>query len=82
MTGKELIMYILQNNLENEPVIQDGKFVGFITMAEAAAQLGVGDQTVLAWVLLGRIPCVTVCGRSFIPANFKQNFNMEGSENV
>lgn len=27
MTGKELILYILQNNLENEVVIKDGIFI-------------------------------------------------------
>lgn len=30
MTGKDLILYILQNNLENEVVIKDGVFVWFM----------------------------------------------------
>ena len=27
MTGKELILYILENDLENEDVIKDGVFI-------------------------------------------------------
>ena len=35
MTGRELILYILSNGLENEPVFKDGKFIGFMTEEEA-----------------------------------------------
>ena len=34
MTGRELILYILQNGLENEEVFKDGIFVGFIPEEE------------------------------------------------
>jgi predicted transcriptional regulator len=82
MTGKELIIYILQNNLENEPVIRDEKFVGFMSINDVAVKMGVGNDTVIAWILLDRIPCVKVGGRSYIPANFEQYLNEEGSKNV
>ena len=49
MTGRDLIMYILSNNLENEPVFKDGKFVGFMTVMEAAVKFGVGPSTVRVW---------------------------------
>ena len=49
MTGKELILYILQNNLENTIVLQDGFFVGFMTEEEAAVKFNVGIETVRAW---------------------------------
>lgn len=49
MTGKELILYILQNNLENVTVLEDGFFVGFMTAEEAAVKFGVGVATVWAW---------------------------------
>jgi hypothetical protein len=42
MTGRDLIVYILQNNLENEPVFKDGKFIGFMTEGEAAEKFDVG----------------------------------------
>ena len=49
MTGKELILYILQNNLENTIVLQDGFFVGFMTEEEAAVKFGVGIGTIRGW---------------------------------
>lgn len=49
MTGKELILYILQNNLEDVIVLQDGFFVGFMTEEEAAVKFGVGVANIRAW---------------------------------
>ena len=49
MTGKELILYILQNNLENTVVLEDGFFVGFMNEEEAAVKFGVGIATIRAW---------------------------------
>jgi hypothetical protein len=49
MTGKELIMYILQNDLENEIIVKDGIFIGFMNEEEAAIKFGVGVATIKAW---------------------------------
>lgn len=49
MTGKELILYILQNNLEDTVVLKDGFFIGFMTVEEAAVKFGVGVETIRAW---------------------------------
>lgn len=49
MTGKELILYILQNNLENTIVLENGFFVGFMTEEEAAIKFNTGVETVRAW---------------------------------
>ena len=49
MTGKELILYILQNNLENTVVLEDGFFVGFMDEEEAALKFRVGVATIRAW---------------------------------
>ena len=49
MTGKELILYILQNNLENTIVLENGFFIGFMTEEETAAKFNVGVATVRAW---------------------------------
>ena len=38
MTGRDLIMYILNNSLEDEPVYDDGRVLGFISIVEAAAK--------------------------------------------
>lgn len=71
MTGRDLIVYILANNLENEPVFKDGKFVGFITASEAAQKTDVGLATVHAWIHQGRLPSVAIYEGIYIPANFK-----------
>lgn len=49
MTGKELILYILQNNLEDTIVLNGGVFIGFMTEEEAAVKFDVGIQTIRAW---------------------------------
>ena len=55
MTGRELIMYILENHLEDEPVFQNGTFIGYVSDTKFAEMLGVGVATVHTWILLGRV---------------------------
>lgn len=55
MTGRELIIYILENGLEDEQVFEKGRFVGFLTLGEAAQKLGYGIETVKAMMELGMI---------------------------
>lgn len=69
MTGRELIIYILENHLEDEPVFKDGKFIGFVTTQEAAAKLDVGNGTIHAMVQLGQLEAARVGGTLLIPAN-------------
>lgn len=49
MTGKELILYILQNNLEDTVVLDGALFVGFMSIEEVAVKFNVGTATVKAW---------------------------------
>lgn len=46
MTGRELIIYILENNLEDESIFSDNMFNGFITLDKAAVELNTGIETV------------------------------------
>lgn len=71
MTGKELIIYILVNNLENEPVFKDGNFIGFITAGEAAVKMNVGVATICTWIHQGKIPGFVFGDRIYIPGNFE-----------
>ena len=71
MTGRELIIYILENGLENEPVIQTGKIMGFKSVGEVAQELNVGVATIYAWIGQGWLDCVIVGDTVFIPATFK-----------
>lgn len=69
MTGKDLIIYILANNLENEPVFKDGKFIGFITAAEAAEKLNVGVATIYALVGLEMMEGIFIGETVYIPVS-------------
>jgi len=71
MTGKELIIYILNNDLEDEPVFQDGRFIGFITAREAAEKMGVGVATIFVWMAQGKLDGMLIGGTLYIPADFE-----------
>lgn len=71
MTGRDLIVYILENGLENEPVFKNGKFIGFVTADEVALKTNVGLATVHAWIHQDRLDSVVIKDGIYIPANFK-----------
>jgi hypothetical protein len=53
MTGRDVIIYILQNNLENEVIIKDGVFIRLMNEKEAAVKFEVGVATIKAWYETG-----------------------------
>ena len=65
MTGRDLILYILSNHLEDEPVYKDGTFIGFYTPDMIAAKNNVGTGTVDAWAKMGYIDTIPI-GRSYL----------------
>ena len=69
MTGKELIMYILQNDLENKQIFENGTFLDFITIDKAASKFGVGAATIRYWVEFKMIPSIMIGNTIFIPKN-------------
>ena len=71
MTGRDLILYILENNLEDEPVIKNGTFIGFMTPGEAAAKFTVGVETIKRWVKLNMLNGVKIGNEIYILANAK-----------
>lgn len=70
MTGRELILYILQNNLENEDVFRDDRFMLLKTLGEVAEECGVGKETVHTWAKLNMIPSAFIGETLYIPANY------------
>lgn len=71
MTGRDLIIYILENHLEDEKLFKDGKIPGLLTYEEAAVKFGVGVSTIKAWVDCGSLKEVGIYNDKFIPANAK-----------
>ena len=60
MTGKDLIIFILQNNLENVELFDNGKFIAFMTEEEAAAKFDVGVATIRVWYAIGALSGITI----------------------
>ena len=71
MTGRDIILYILENALEDDPVVRNGKLIGFLTIEEAAQKMGVGTATILTLMRLGNLEGVEIGNVTFIPANFE-----------
>lgn len=69
MTGRDLVIYILANGLENEPIFKNGRLLGFMTIGEAAAKFNVGVNTVFVWANYNYIPSVRLGTEIYIPAN-------------
>lgn len=67
--GRDLIIYILKNNMENKPVFEDGRFLGFLSLAEFAEKWDVGEETVRLWVNLGYVDALIIYDEIYIPYN-------------
>ncbi len=71
MTGRDLILYILENNLENESVVKDGIFIGLMSEEEAAAKFGVGVSTIGVYHTLKMLDGIEINGRLYFLRNAK-----------
>ena len=69
MTGRDLIIYILQNGLEDELVYRDGKLIGFISEMEAAVKFGVTTATIRVWISMGMLDGIIIGNSVYIPTN-------------
>ena len=69
ITGRDLIIHILQNNLEDEEIFKNGNFLGFLTLEEAALKFGMGTETVKALVKAGFFKSIEINGKLFILDN-------------
>lgn len=69
MTGKDLIMYILLNDLEDAPIFEDGKFIGFMTEDEAAVKFGVTTATIRVWINQDTIKGIRIGETIYIPCD-------------
>ena len=71
MTGRELIIYILENNLEDKKVCENGKLLGLLTLEEAAEKFNVGVSTIQIWYVMGRIDGIEIDSAVYMWANAK-----------
>lgn len=55
MTGRDLILYILNNKLEDTDINNDGRLLDFLTIEEAAEKFKVTTTTIEIWLRLGTL---------------------------
>lgn len=69
MIGRDLIIYILENHLEDKPVFDNGRPIGYMSIKEAAVKFDVGLETIKIWYELGVISGIVVNDVLYIPYN-------------
>ena len=79
MTGRDLIIYILENHLEDEELFKDGKIPGLLTYEEAAVKFGVGVETIKLWLVLGYLKSFEIYGRFYIPETEEPTYTKGGN---
>lgn len=70
MKGRDLIIYILQNGLEDEEIFKEGKFLDFISVEEAAVKCNTGVETIKASVRLGMMPGIKIGNNIFVASKY------------
>lgn len=75
MTGRELIIYILQNDLLDNAIYDKNginlKNLGLISVSEVAAKSSLGEETVKVWAGLGYLDGFKFDGSFVIIKNHK-----------
>ena len=71
MTGRDLILFILENKLEDELVIKDGIFMWLMSEDEVAAKFGVGVSTVRVYNTLGMLDGIKIKDKLYFLRNVK-----------
>ncbi len=72
MTGRELIIYILENQLEDVIMFENGSIAGFMTVQEAAVTYEVGTATIHAWVKSGKLKSINIGNEIYIIKSGKE----------
>lgn len=79
MTGKELIIYILLNNLEDKEVFKNGSFLDFLSEDQVAAKFDVGIAAVKVWYELEMIKGVKLGEHVYFPPNIEDPRKRSGT---
>ena len=83
MTGRDMIVFILDHHLEGYKIFDNGSILGFITAKEAAVKFGVGVETIIAWIGKEKIIGVQV-GDQYLVSAFAEDprrYEMLSEEN-
>lgn len=76
MTGRDLIIYILQNGLEDKPIFGNGTILNFMSEEQFAAKMNVGVATVRSWVEMDYLTAIPIGKVYYIPKNYEEWGNL------
>lgn len=71
MTGRDLVIYIVSNGLEDEPIYSDSTLLGLLTIEDVSKREEVGTATVYAWIKRGMLDSVSIGDAIFVPVTYK-----------
>ena len=77
ITGRDLIVYILENKLENEPICIDDRFLNLMSLSEAAMRYNVGVATIRAWYDSGMLDGIRIGEEIYIFPDTKSPIQLE-----
>ena len=66
MTGRDLIILILNNHIEDVVVFEDLRVLGFYTIEEAAVKLNIGIESVKAQCSIDTIRHIKIGDKHYI----------------
>lgn len=79
ITGRDLILYILKNKLEDKPINDVCCLKRFISAQAAAALYNVGEETVKTWFAMGKLSGIQIGNAIYIypsPAEYVKNLTI------
>lgn len=80
MTGRELIIFILENNLEDVSIFDGDMLPGLMTLDEAAVKWHSGRNTLKALFEMGKIPGVIIDEKIYIHKSVENPFSKKGKD--
>lgn len=72
ITGRDLIIYILENRLEDKEISISNILMD---VNEAAVKFGVGQSTIEAWFETGKLQGIRIGGGLYFPKDYKLGGN-------
>ena len=83
MLGRELIVFILENGLENVDIFDAKFFKAFPTVGDVAVEFNVGTATVEAWIQTERLNAIEFDGVVYIsPVSVRKLAEEYGKQEV
>ena len=80
MTGRELIIFILENHLEEVSIFDGDTLPGLMTLDEAAVKWHSGRNPLKALFEMGKISGVIIDEKIYIHKNVENPFSKKGKD--